>query len=219
MGSSSSSRSEPPKRILASSSRRRSPPDNAPTGGPVLGEAEARDDRAGFRLAPVSADALVVVLEPREPRDVFLRGQLLEQEPGLHAPLELDQPAGREEVLDPGRAIVGSVLPRILPEVSDGAPAPHRPGRRGQLPGEHGGRLGPFRPTTPTLSPAARTRSRSRTTVRPPASTASPATSRETAAPRRAGAVLRVRAAAPSLPPGCEHGTTGARPVCSRRSR
>ncbi len=100
---------------------------------PALGQADARRDRRGFGLRLIAAELPVLLLEPCEPRDLALGVGLLERDPGLLEPTaEVDEIPRAQDVLEAGPFMVGSLPPRILPQVPDGAAADDR-ARRGWL--------------------------------------------------------------------------------------
>jgi hypothetical protein len=104
-------------------------------GQPVLGQTQASDDRSRVRLGVIPAASFVFLLEPPEASHVLLRRVLLELEARLlHPPLQVDEPAGGEEILDTARLVVGPMLPWILTEISHVAVASHRAGRGRHLP-------------------------------------------------------------------------------------
>ena len=69
--------------------------------------------------------------------------RLLERDPRfLEAPVEVDEAARAEDVLESAIVVLGAMLPRILTEVADRTPPDHRAGGRRDLAGEHPERRG-----------------------------------------------------------------------------
>ena len=97
---------------------------------PVLGQSEAGGDAAGLGLGVVAAQAAVLVLQPRVASDVGLGRVLLQLQPRLlHPARHLHEFARGQDVLQPRDLVVLTMLPRVLPQVAERAPAHDRSGR------------------------------------------------------------------------------------------
>ena len=105
---------------------------------PVLREPQPGGDRLRVRLCLVATELAVLLFEACEPVDLTFAVRLLERDPCLlQAPVQVDEAARPEDVLEPAILVLGAVLPRVLAEVTDRAPADDRATCRRDLAREH----------------------------------------------------------------------------------